>query len=439
MYGKRVILVDPVPSSSKLYSLNFQVYLGAEVIQLANADKVQEFLKNDKEIDLIVMVDMVHDENTSLKIFYYVNSNKLKTKMLLLGENFKIKKEVEQVDKSKWKEVIKRSAKLMGITAEQMVEMEVPDHYPFDVGHFVPVIETPVDVYEKTKDGFQVLFKAEEKIDQGYIKDLTFKKVPHLYVHREERLKFAASFSDQALNFLKDETLRIEERANLTARAFSDTVKRVTSIGMDEYAVELAKNSIESVNKMVTSSNKLSDLYTIIQNSTDSYLYKHSILTSLVGTRAIKELKWGKEDQYEKFCFISFFHDITIPEEHLCNIHNAQELSTRDLSPEDKKKVENHALNACELLKDYPGVPFGADTIILQHHGMLNGIGFTEKLNFKLSSMAMVFMIAEECADYLMDAEPSPSIVANITKILRQKFSKQKYLEIVNAIDAAFS
>ena len=107
---RRAILVENNPDLRRLYELNLDLYLGMEVISLHNADSVSDYLKNDTEIDLIISEKQVGDENTILKVFYAVQSNKLDIPIFLLGDEPKVANEVKSFEKENWQAVVRSAA-----------------------------------------------------------------------------------------------------------------------------------------------------------------------------------------------------------------------------------------------------------------------------------------------------------------------------------------
>jgi len=173
----------------------------------------------------------------------------------------------------------------------------------------------------------------------------------------------------------------------------------------------------------------------ILENSGGGYLHKHSMLGAVLAQQVVGQLKWGSKTQREAICFILYFHDICIPKDHLAEINSAKQFKDANLNQEDKKIVESHALKASELLSNMPKVPFGTVEVILQHHGMANGIGFSETLSSRVSPLACVFHVVEEVVDAILHTPQGKSFNLGFTmNELSQRFNKGHYLEAMEAI-----
>lgn len=105
-----------------------------------------------------------------------------------------------------------------------------------------------------------------------------------------------------------------------------------------------------------------------------------------------------------KLTFVSFFHNITLPSE-LIFINTTEELEAFGGPPSIKKKIEEHALDSAKILTKFKSrVPLGLETIIKQHHGARDGIGF-DSFSQNISPLALVFLVADEWATLMLKSE----------------------------------
>jgi hypothetical protein len=78
----------------------------------------------------------------------------------------------------------------------------------------------------------------------------------------------------------------------------------------------------------------------------------------------------------------------------------------------------------------------GADLIMLQHHGMSNGIGFANNFKDDISPLAKVILIAEDIANYIYDcSKKNLSINQEIDQLietLRAKYRNHTYQKIID-------
>lgn len=437
----RIILVESDNNLRRLLSLNLDIYVGADIVCKYNSDDVVDFLKKDTYVDLIICESMIGDEKTALKISYYINSVSLEVPILLIGgdvdEELKgLPNSIHAVDNSDWKKIIRKAAKMLEVTAKSMTDREVPKFYPISIRSFLTMSRAPVDIFTVKKGRkFDLVFETNSEIKQNKVRELLLKGAPYLFVYSEERVKFTEAFSDQLFEYLDKDNISVEDRIRATSMAFDAAQETISVVGMSERSVSMAKSTIDSISKVASSSDGLADLMDILFHSDNSYLYKHSLLISIVAHDVIGVMGWGSEEQKRKMVFASFFHDITIPSEQMCRIHTEPELNRADLSKKDRRAVLNHAFNASELLKTFPGAPFGADALVLEHHGAVNGIGFKQyDQDGRLSRLAIVFLVVEEYVGYLMNTHKEFFKHNRVVEKLVQTFTKDKFRKVAMAL-----
>lgn len=439
---KKALIVDPSTNRRKLIIQNLEFFTACESVVKNDADAVIEVLKKTPKYDLIISVNMVEEEYTGLKIHYYNKSQRLNIPMILLGNNAKLIGEVTMVEPEKWEEIIKTAGKLMNITAEKMMEIEVPPYYPVNLVAIQELKSAPTNIY-RLKNGNYELWKAKAtEFKENEIKDLVLSGTSNAYVNKMDRLTFINGSSRAISEILLKENLNRENLSKVAEAAMNNAVFLLKEVGMTEVAVENSRNAIKSISNIIQSTPGIDDMMALISKSKDSYLYRHCLLLSMLGHHTIGHLEWGNKEQKGKVAFAAFFHDITIPEDALCTIHSTEELKAANLSTEDFKKVERHAYQACEVLAKYPDLPFGADNIILQHHGSLNGIGFQDDhLDNRVSPLAIAFRVVEDYVDQLlkMDGKDQSGPRKKIIDHILKKYNKASYKKAAEALKMALT
>lgn len=436
----KAILVENDPELRKLYELNLELYLGLEVISLYNADAVAQYLKEDSAIDLIVCEKQVGDENTILKVFYFVKSNKYQIPVFLLGEEFRLKEEVEMFERANWKAVIKKAAKILNVTAESMVNKDVPDFYPIPMRHFLHLTDTNVDIYdfgrEKEDDPqmFFLKFKSGDSIDKKLIEEFIVNKKEFFYVPKFDRLKFINYYSEKITRNLVRTQESLKGRVTATASAFYASQELMNISGMDTVAIEAAKTTITSMMKVAEESQGLSELLDILERDRTSYLYNHALLIAAVAHFIVPRMEWGTKEQKEKICIAAFFHDIAIPDDRLARVCSKEAFAAGAFTTKDKDRILKHASIAAEMLKEFPQTPIGTEMIVLQHHGQVNGIGFPEGHNSNLTPLAIVFYVVEEYVNTLLNTPKDKYNKEVVLEHFRQRFNKGYYRKTIDAL-----
>jgi HD-GYP domain-containing protein (c-di-GMP phosphodiesterase class II) len=427
---RSAIIIDNDLHRRKLIAQNLEVYTGCEIIFKKDADDVLAYLKKHPKIDLIVSINMVGDEYTMLKIYYYVKSQRLGIPMILLGQNAKLVGEVKMCDPEKWEEVIKSAGSLMSVTAEKMMEIEVPPYYPVNIASMQEMKDTNTELFI-FKDGQYTTWKTRgAKFEDGEVKQLLLSGLVKAFVNKMDRLEFMNHSSVAINTTLKNLNATKDARANAVASAMTNVSMLLKEVGMNQAMVVTSRNAVKGIMHITQNTPGIDEMMNMITQSKDSYLYRHCLLISMLGHNAITHVEWGNKEQKSKIAFAAFFHDITIPEDNLCKIHSKKDLIDAKLSPEDYKKVERHAYQCCEVLAKYPNLPFGADNLILQHHGSLTGIGFADdQLDNRVSPLAVIFRVLEDYVDHILrlPGKEQAAERKGVLGKLEEKYNKASY------------
>ncbi len=434
---RNILLIESDPNLRKLLVQNLEVYTGSKVIIKRNADELIDFLKRDDFVpDLIISENMADGEYTILKVYYYVNSQKIDVPVILLGENPKLKGKVEEIPRIEWQQVVKKAASLMTVTAEQMVEMKLPEFYPFPIGMLHGTSELGVSIYLKKDDQFELWRGINSKYKEEEINELLLAANDLLYVENTDRLELAKNVSAHLQGLISNEK-DTNNLITLAGESFKSVATLLGDMGMTEATIKASKVTIEAIEKIANSSPKLEDLLSLLVKNQSSIAWKHSLMTAVVTQAMIDHVDCGNQEQKSKLAFAAFFHDICIPQDHLATIHSGGDLFEAQLKDDEKAKVEKHAFSACELLQKHPDVPFGAESIILQHHGVPNGIGFPENhLDNRITPLAIIFRVAEDYVHQLIDKDEKPDPFYVLKGVL-QRYVKGQYFKAAEALKAA--
>lgn len=433
--NRRILLVENDSALRKILTQNLELYTGSQIIPIRDADALIDHLKREEEDpDLIISENMVGDEYTILKIFYYVNSQKLGIPIILLGENPKVKEQVTQIQRSDWALAVKTAAKLMNVTAQEMSEFEVPTYYPVPVGALLGLKSAPTDLFLRNDDNYQCWFGAGGEISEKGVSEKILDGCKLVFVRSVDRLAFAKGMTEHLQTLLKSES-DVGTRVSITGQSFNSVAELLKNTGFNAESIALAKVTIDSVEQIASSSPKLEELMAILMRDESSIAWRHCVMTSVVAHAMLGKIDWGTKEQRAKVVFAAFFHDICIPEDKYAAIHNGGELMQAGFKPEEVVKVERHAYAACELIQGYPDVPFGSESIILQHHGMPNGIGFPQDhLDNRITPLAIVFRIAEDYVHQMLDAEKPDTFF--ILKSMASRYTKGHYQKALEALRA---
>jgi len=438
-HKKTTLLVTNDKMMNSIYSLNLDMYVGSRVVIKEKQDDAINFLKKTNECGLIIVKSMIDNEPAARGIMSYMdNESDRIIPMLVIGEDSEIKGAEVLGDSPELKMVIKKAASALGVTAEYMAGLKVPDYYPIPASHFRGIMNVACDVFVREASGnYLSKFSTGVDISIKDVDDLIARGVTTLHVPSGFRLRFAKSVSDKYIDLLKKDNLSVEERVEVTDEALNAISDQLRNSGLAEETILLAQQSIQSISKVVEESKTLAGLLAAIMNNKTSYQYKHCQLITFVCFHILKNMEWGTKEQQDKLGFVSFFHDIVLQNDEMVRISDEEELADSNLSDKEKKIVKRHALLAADLVKDHPKLPLGAEVIIKQHHGSRTGIGFNQ-MSTSVSPLAVVFVVAEEWTQIVLDAQEKEKRVSKkkVLGYLKEKYSKGPYSKVVDALES---
>lgn len=436
------IMVLDNPSLEDLYTLNLKAYTGTDVIPKPNAIEAINLIKHLPKVDVVISKEKVGPENSAHVLHEYFKTEKKNVPMIVLGANKRIEEYATVLDPSvDLKTIVKTVAKLLGVTSKEMMAQIVPDYIPLEIKYFKFINQLICDVFkqEKTDDGgyhYNKVFAQNDKLDSSAIDSFEKEGRTELFVPASYRLKFVNEYSGQLTAFLKSDNLSASERVKATEKAQEFVYKQFKGLDFSDETVELAKESIESMFKSIKEAPTLDELLANLMNNTESFQYRHCQLITFVCSHIVQNMDWGSAEQREKLSFVSFFHDIFLTSDEMVKMSSNDELEKSSLSDEDKKLVMNHAYMAADLISKHPQAPFGADTIIKEHHGVRHGIGLDPSYASNISPLAMVFLIAEEYSNEILGAHGKKKSHDEIIADMYDRFStRPKYLSILRALE----
>ena len=436
MFSFRTILAEPQSELRSLIAQNLQAYCDSDVAFAPDADGTNALLSKDPRFDLIVCSARSGGEAAILRIFYHVRSLGLDIPMIAMSDGDLLipSSRVHPLPyPGDWRAVIKKAAKVLGVTSQDMARKKIPDYFPVFIKNLLGLDTAPCFVFLKLHDKFEPLFAAGDDVDKDALKRLILKGVRTVYVEKSWRLSFVNAVSDRLADEFRGARSG-RDHMEVLAKAIDNTHELIRVTGINQKSVVMANRSMQSMMESVKCSEGLSELISILEEESDSYPYKHCVLTNIVACRAIGGMDWGTKIQQEKIAFICFFHDITIPEERLCSIHGEAALEASGLSAEDKGRVRSHAADAVRLLKNHPQIPFGVEPLILQHHGTPNGVGFGEGLNTAISPISITFRVCEDLVHAMLRLGKKFHMDTAIEELM-QKHTRRKYRDVVLALD----
>jgi hypothetical protein len=401
-----ILIVDDHLRAGQLYTASLEAYVGASVVVIDDVDKAAEYIITETP-SLVITRSPIQERDIGLKCSGIISKKKLPTKLIIIGRTKVSSHEASLFDDLVTvSDIIRSSAQLLGVTAKDMAHKDVGDYYPIRTNLLCPNLVLICPVFRKKKDGDEYLpfLEKDSKIHAEIISILKFEKEEFIYVESINRLKFVNSLTIFLSEMLSDDSLDLEDTVLFANHGYMLVRDAARKMMITPEVIQLTENNISTMTSII---NKIPRLKELLDATTKNVnrLFRHSLLVSYVATFVINRMEWGNQEQKVKIVFVSFFHDIALMNDDFTLIHSDEELELANLCEEEKTNVKRHAINAATIVNTYHSrLPFGVDTIIKQHHGSRDGIGFSTYPS-SISPLALIFMVCEDWVHLYLKSE----------------------------------
>ena len=438
----KILLIDANSNLRDLLAVHLNMYVGVDVISRTSLAEALEVLKAVPEMDIIIARDQIALDNVAHELYRFLHGFPREIPMIVLGDQHNLKgavKTIRSEGPALTKDVVSACAKILGITAKMMSQKIAPQYYPVDIQYFYHLDQAPCDVYMRINKGdgdYQYVKRIHQKegIDVATLENYKLKGVAEFFVESSFRLEFSKMIASKIMATFENSHASPTEKMDALSSAQSLVSDELKLIGMTEHVVQLANASIKEMTKIVNLIPDLRLLINALLQAQGSYRYRHSQVITYLTFHVVTKMEWGSMEQADKLCFVAFFHDITLLTDGEAKIHSDEELKQLNSIREVVERINKHAYHASEFVKNYPGIPLGADAMIKQHHGTKNGVGFPQSPSPGISPLAIVFLVVEDFAKRLLVNPERPFDVKAAISKMEKVFTMPKYKKVLDCL-----
>ncbi len=280
----------------------------------------------------------------------------------------------------------------------------------------------PFDLYIKIAEGKLVRrFPAGEEIEDGVVAQFKAKGIRDLYFEKRFNRDFSVLLMNNMINKVEKSYASDDQRLRAKSEVFVTAREIVQSIGLPPKVVEVCESVMEKITEdVLKGKDKLANYLTQIQKKTDlSFQFRFVELSSFIATQIVEELNEpSKMEQIKKVVFAAFFCDVSLKEANYLNFRSEE--SVKDLWPEIQRAVRDHALKSSEIVAKYKDALPEVCTIIREHHGTPEGIGFPKVINHTILPLSKVLLASQELAIAMLNEPEVPA--ATVVKKVLEKF-----------------
>lgn len=432
---KTTLIVENNSKLQDFLAINLHTWVGSLAITAKDAKlATEQLLQHKSSINLIITRANVGTERTAEAIFRYLLDNGLDIPIIVIGDSPLAESGITHVFSAlSIKEIIQYSAKELEVTAQDMANLAVPNYFEIPLNIFYEIKSSICPVYKEVNYNYELFSDAEIDLNYIEIKKLSDAGVTSFYVKKNDRLKFVGNINQEIAAKLSLDELNEDEQVSAVEMSQQLLQSKLKRMGITDETVELAQRNLKHMAKSAKTVSSLKHLLARLLKNKAEYQFRHSQILMFVATHLMNQMDWVNDEQRKKLQFIAFFHDISLTESRMSEIHTNEQLRKSDFTDQQKEEIKKHAQTSAALASQYPGAPVGVEQIIKQHHGMINGIGFSDHYSQNISPMAIVFILAEDFVDELLHAGKNFSAIEKIAQ-MKQRYSTQRFKKILDAL-----
>lgn len=275
----------------------------------------------------------------------------------------------------------------------------------------------PFDLYIKISEGkFLKRIPANEDIDGSTVEAFKAKGITDLYFEKKHNRDFSLLLLNNMINKVERNYSSEDEKQKAVNEVFVTTKELVQSVGLPPRVIEVCESVMESISlDVMKGKDKFSNYLSQMKDQSNlNFQFRFVELTSFIATQIVDHLNVpDKDEQIKKIVFAAFFCDISLSD--VTHLDYRTEESVKDLWPDDKKLLLEHALKSSLIAAKYKNAPADSDVIIKQHHGSVDGTGFKDATGAILP-LAKCLMASQELAYAILKESdrPSETVINNV-------------------------
>jgi hypothetical protein len=416
----QILIIDPDESTRLILKINLLKYTKLEYVEKRNFSEAIEVLRVHSEFNLIIC----RDPNVGEQLKNFLCQEKISINIFFINTTLT------------WENTASQITKMLGVGQED----ETLEYLPVNVNYFLDdnFYASACDIYIRIKKGSSYQYvkrlHSADHFTKQDIQKYIDSGLKYFYIERKVFSQLLGAMTTQIVSKLADKKIQAEERILATTESYEVTLECIHALGINSHVVTLVEESLNSMEKSIGESNSLSVFLKTLRNNPLSYGYAHSYLCSLILYKVIEQFDWNSIQVKKKLTYVAFFHDISLSDMDLMKVVNNKDLES--LSGPDQRKVENHALQSALLIDSFPNIPQGIGTILKEHHGSKNGIGFPEELSIAIAPLSMMFVVVESFVDEVLKIRGIPTVndLKKIFDTISPRYNKVTYLQTVVAL-----
>ena len=313
-------------------------------------------------------------------------------------------------------------------------ELEKDELLPMKLRSFYLFNKLPYDVFvELTSTKYVKVISAGKKYLHSDINAYAKKRVKHLYLRKNEYLKFLED-SIEAL------MIQYESNKSNSNKVMANQIRSalviqqyVRSVGVTENITKLVDRTILASRNVTLEHKRFKSILKVFP--TDKLdLAEQAILTMYLAESMLMVLSWASETSRKKLGLASLLYDSMLEDDELYKIHSLEDPNIEMFTEEQQESYRDHPLRAATIASNFTGYP-EADFIIAQHHEKPKGEGFPNKLTTnKLSAHSCIFILANNFVIRYAEQKNRKGAIIDIFRDMKAIYNQGNFKDPIMAL-----
>lgn len=403
-----------------------------------NSQEARAIIELLDNFHFVICQDATEKETTADKIIGFLAENDeltLRPNVIVLGQKVKPNNVITpmilptKVKAAAIAHIIKTQQSYQS-NIDKIEEQESKEYIPIPVRLLEYVPTPPTDIYLKLKkDGEERYLKRynrDETFEVVDLQSLISKGLKNIYILKEHKKDFYVVLDKRMAELAKKHPSQFISESDLENYAFYT----LNNIGLSKSSLEVAQEAARESQKRLLENNSFQKTLKEVLGNEKLGLkqLKSKCLILLAHTMIKNHPKLAGTTALQHITNAAFFHDVLLSDNYSL-IRSQGELDSLYLKETDNVLIDQHAAKAAKDLEKYDSISSEVIRIVKQHHGTLDGKGFTRSIDPHLGPLSLCFLLAEEIAVEILTSEKGNLNISSVLEDIYEYYEEDSRIE----------
>lgn len=330
----------------------------------------------------------------------------------------------------RWAKEEEFEAAIEEVNPDDFISMKIKSFYLYNI--------FPHDIYLSiTSTQYIKIISANKNYTLSTLNIYTKKNIKHLYIKKNDQLKFLEHESIKCLKALSKPNIKTEDLYIISLKSITVLHLIMRSLGVTSAVLKLTESITDALISMCNTSRPLKD---ILESYPSSYhgTASKSLLTCIIANKLCKQMGWDSTTTKKKLAVSSIIQDYILPDDGLSKINFLSDPRLQNYTEEEMRIFINHPKTVADISRQFTMYP-DIDYILEHHHELPLRTGFpAQPPQTKLISICGVFNTAQYFASEIDGHKITNGLSRKILKAMNTNFSignfKEPYSFLMNLL-----